>query len=173
MKTKKILTIIGIIFLIISIGISLYYLINDKPIPFSIFLVMSYVSHIFFLVIIPLELYFFQNIKFGVSPILLIICLSILAEIALITNYYISKQLSHTFLKKYIGDAKYKKYKKLYSKFGNYILVIAAATPFAPVPILTLFEGFFDRSLKNMILLTFFGILLKWSMLFLLFEQII
>jgi len=137
------------------------------------FLLITYFSHIFFLVIIPLEGLFLIKVKHLIStPFFLIFGIAFIGTLSFLTNYYIGKNFNLDSIKAFIGKRKFNNYKKKYDKYGKYLFFIAASTPFLPAPIFSLLEGFFQEDKRRIIILGFLGLVVKWSIFYFMFKGI-
>lgn len=171
LHNKKFINISSIILLIIPLIYVIFVLWHNLEIGILGFYLMSYFSHIFFLIMIPLEALFLVEVKMGViSPLLLITSVAIVGNLAYLTNYYVGLNISQAFLEKYLSKRKFEKLEKKYRKWGVYFLFIAASTPFLPGPISTLLEGFFKEDYKRTLIIGFLGLMVKWTLFYFIFK---
>jgi membrane protein YqaA with SNARE-associated domain len=147
-----------------------YLFITKRPIGIITFYLITFLSHIFFLVIIPLEGIFYVQVKNAIlNPYIFITLLTIFATLAYYLNYKIGEKIPKRAFKSYLGDKKYNLYKQRYDKYGFMLLFIAASTPFLPGPIFSLLNGFFKEDIKKTIIISFLGLLLKWIFFYIIF----
>jgi membrane protein YqaA with SNARE-associated domain len=156
--------------LVLSIIFIAYLFITKRPIGITTFYMITFLSHLFFLVIIPLEGIFYVQVKNAIlNPYIFITLLSAFATLAYYINYKIGEKIPKKAFKSYLGITKYNEYKKKYDKYGFILLFIAAATPFLPGPVFSLLNGFFKENIKKTIFISFLGLLLKWTIFFIIF----
>jgi uncharacterized membrane protein YdjX (TVP38/TMEM64 family) len=154
----------------LSIIFIAYFFITKRPIGIITFYMITFLSHLFFLVIIPLEGIFYIQVKHAIlNPHIFITLLSAFATLAYYINYKIGEKMPKKAFKSYLGKEKYYKYRKIYDKYGFILLFLAAATPFLPGPVFSLLNGFFKENIKKTIIISFFGLLLKWTIFYIIF----
>jgi membrane protein YqaA with SNARE-associated domain len=147
-----------------------YLFITKRPIGIITFYLITFLSHLFFLVIIPLEGIFYVQVKNAIlNPYIFLTLLSLFATFAYYINYKIGEKIPKKAFKSYLGKTKYNKYKSQYDKYGFILLFIAAATPFLPGPIFSLLNGFFKENIKKTLIISFIGLLLKWIIFYTIF----
>lgn len=167
---KKKLTNISYILVIYFTIYIIYLFITKKPINIFNFYILTFFSHIFFLVVIPLEGLFYIQIKNAtLNPIIFLTLLTSFATLAYGANYQIGKEIPDIAFKNYLGKKKFNNYKKKYEKYGNILLFIAASTPFLPGPIFSLLNGFFKENLKKTLTISFIGLFTKWILFYIIF----
>ena len=117
--------------LVLCIIFIAYLFITKRPIGIITFYLITFLSHIFFLVIIPLEGIFYVQVKNAIlNPYIFLTLLSLFATFAYYINYKIGEKIPKKAFKSYLGKEKFCSYKKRYDKYGCILFVIAAATPF-------------------------------------------
>ncbi len=147
-----------------------YLFITKRPIGIITFYLITFLSHIFFLVIIPLEGIFYVQVKNAIlNPYIFITLLSLFATLAYYVNYKIGEKIPNRAFKSYLGKTKYELYKKRYDKYGFILLFIAASAPFLPGPVFSLLNGFFKENIKKTLIVSFIGLLLKWIFFYIIF----
>lgn len=167
---KKKLSNISIFLFTFFIIYIIFLFVTKHPINLINFYIITFFSHLFFLVIIPLEGVFYVQIKNAIlNPYIFLITLSVVATIAYYANYKIGQNIPKQAFITYLGKTKFEKYNKKYDKYGNLLLFIAASTPFLPGPIFSLLSGFFNEDLKKTLTISFIGLLLKWLTFYILF----
>ncbi|NQZ85896.1 MAG: VTT domain-containing protein, partial [Nanoarchaeales archaeon] len=156
--------------LILSIIYIIYLFITNKPIGIITFYLITFISHIFFLVIIPLEGLFYIQVKNAtLNPYFFLTILSLCATFAYYINYKIGEKIPKKAFKSYLGKDKFNKYKSQYDKYGYALLFIAASTPFLPGPIFSLLNGFFKENINKTLIISFMGLLIKWVLFYIIF----
>jgi membrane protein YqaA with SNARE-associated domain len=154
----------------LSIIFIVYFFITKRPIGIITFYMITFLSHLFFLVIIPLEGIFYVQVKNAIlNPYIFITLLSTFATFAYYINYKIGEKIPKKAFKSYLGKKKCHKYKERYDKYGSILLFIAAATPLLPGPVFSLLNGFFKENIKKTIIISFLGLLVKWTIFFIIF----
>ncbi len=167
---KEKITKFSYILLALSILFIAYLFITKKPVGIVTFYLITFLSHIFFLVIIPLEgLFYIQIVNAKLNPFVFIFLLTFFATLAYYINYMIGEKINKKAFVSYLGKTKFDLYKKRYDKYGYILLFIAASTPFLPGPIFSLLNGFFKENKSTTLIISFLGLLLKWSIFYLVF----
>lgn len=167
---KEKITKLSYILLFLSILFIAYLFITKKPVGIITFYLITFLSHIFFLVIIPLEgLFYIQVINAKLNPFIFIFLLTVFATLAYYVNYRIGEKINKKAFLSYLGKTKFELYKKRYDKFGYFLLFIAASTPFLPGPVFSLLNGFFKENKTTTLVISFLGLLLKWTFFYFIF----
>ena len=164
---KKIFNMISIVIFLFFLIYIIYLFVYNRNINIINFYLITFFSHIFFLVIIPLEGLFVVKVKHLIlNPYIFIIILAFVADLSLLVNYYIGKNIDTEFLKNFIGKRRFNGYIKKYDKYGIYVLLLSTSTPFLPGPVFALIEGMLHRNYKRVLFLGFIGLLIKWSIFY-------
>lgn len=167
-KAYKIIILISVLAILISsftVGRQIY--LNREPNILS-FSVIHFGGYLFFL-LMPVELlfiyYLIQNFNI---PILFITAL-VTAVVAQIIDYLIGYLASNQVIYNMIGIKKYRKTKKYIDKYGNLTVFVFNCLPLSS-SILSLVAGMLRYRFRNLIIYSFIGLLLKYTVIVLLFS---
>ena len=132
------------------------------------FLTIHFAGYLFFF-LMPVEILFiFYLLENFNIPTLLVVAL-LTAMIAQIIDYTIGYWVSKKIINKVIGVKKYQNMKKYIDKYGNLTVLVFNLFPLAS-SVLALVAGMLRFKLKNLVLYSFIGLLVKYSVIVLLFS---
>ena len=172
MKKKLIVKSIGALLIIFALSLSIGEdLIEGKKTTLDSFILIHTAGYLFFL-LMPVELLFFYYLSEGHNALLLIILAVGTALIAQMIDYLIGILASKKIIEDYIGIKTYKKFKKkMLGKYRNLIIIFFNIT-FLSSPIIALIAGIMKIKLKNLLIYSAIGLLLKYTILTLAYYQL-
>ena len=167
-KAYKITILASVIAILISsftVGRQIY--LNKSPDLLS-FSLIHFGGYLFFL-LMPVELLFIYYLVQGFNiPVLLIVALAT-AIVAQIIDYLIGYLVSRQVINNIIGTERYKKTKAYIDKYGDAAVFVFNALPLSS-SILSLVAGMLRYRFRNLLIYSFSGLLLKYTVIVLLFE---
>ncbi len=156
---------VGVYLLSSAIGRSI--LGGYKPSLFS-FIMTHFAGYLFF-ILSPVELFFLYLIKLGYNIPLLIFLALITAMFAQLIDYLIGYFVSDQIIINIIGQKRYKKSRRKVDKYGGLTIFIFNLFPLSS-PIIILIAGMLKYKFKKVLLYSFFGLLLKYTFISIIFS---
>ena len=129
---------------------------------------VSILGSLFFL-IIPSEalfIYYLTNTNYTFPLLILLMVFGNL--IGLIFNYFFGRIMGRKILKLIFGEKKYFAYKEKIDNYGGYVILFGNIFP-GPIEAIAVFFGGFKFNFLRYVYLSFFGRLIKYIILFLIF----
>lgn len=145
--------------LIVSLTFGSSLLENKKPILES-FIIINFLGYLFFLMM-PIEGLFIYYLTLDFHWYTLTILALITSILAQIVNYYIGSAISKKYLVYLFGRKKYEKRKEFLQKNGNWIIFLFSLSVLSS-PIIVLFAGFVRCKLKDVLIFSFLGLIIKY-----------
>jgi len=124
------------------------------------FFILGLISSSTIFIPFPIPIYFpivFSE-KLGLNPIISAFFAALGSSFGETTSYFIGKGITITLLKK--EEKKYKKYVKIFEKYGDVLIFLFASLPL-PFDTIGIISGFLKYDIKKFLIFTFVGKLVK------------
>jgi len=132
------------------------------------FSTIHFAGYLFFL-LMPVELLFIYYLVEDFNIPILLVAALVTAVIAQIIDYAIGYWVSNKFINKIIGEKKYNRTKKYIAKYGNLTVFVFNLFPLSS-SVLALVAGMLRYKFRNFVIYSFVGLLIKYSVIVLLFS---
>jgi membrane protein DedA with SNARE-associated domain len=131
------------------------------------FAIVNFTGYLFFL-FMPVELAFIYYISEGVNPLILSAVAISTALLSQAIDYLIGYSFSARIVNRLIGQARYSKAETKIRQYGNIIILIFNAMPLSS-PVISLSAGMIKYRIKDALLYTIAGLIIKYLLLSLFF----
>jgi membrane protein YqaA with SNARE-associated domain len=133
------------------------------------FAIVNFTGYLFVFLLMPVELAFIFYIRSGYDPLMLNLVAISTAFASESIDYMIGYFFSTRIVDQLIGRKRYEKAENEIRKYGNWALVVSNMLPLSS-PVISLAAGMLKYRVKDAVIYSFIGIVLRYLLLTLIFK---